>query len=138
MSGWTMAESDRIGRATEFDVASRRGDGTLSPFVTIWGVRSGNNVYVRSAYGPDNGWYRRAKRSGMGRLRVGDVERDVRFAEPLADVQDAIDGAYHTKYDRYGPAMVASVVGQQAAAVTRDSTRWTIVEKGDAAASSSV
>ena len=71
MPSWTADEQDRIGRATELSIASRRADGTLGPHGTIWGVRAGCEVYVRSAYGPDNGWYRRAKSRGRGWLRAG-------------------------------------------------------------------
>jgi hypothetical protein len=48
MAAWTADELDRIGRAMELAVASRRADGTLSPYVTIWGVRSGDDIYIRS------------------------------------------------------------------------------------------
>ena len=48
----------------ELQIASRRADGSLRKFVTIWAVRSGDDVYVRSAYGHDNGWFRRALASG--------------------------------------------------------------------------
>jgi Uncharacterized protein conserved in bacteria (DUF2255) len=71
-----------------------------------------------SAYGPGNGWYRRAKARRAGRVRAGGVERDVQFAEPAAGVHPAIDAAYHTKYDRYGPQIVGTVTGPSAAAVT--------------------
>jgi hypothetical protein len=47
-----------------------------------------------------------------------DIERDVAFAEPDAGVHDAIDTAYHQKYDRYGPSIVGRVVGAEAAAAT--------------------
>jgi hypothetical protein len=118
MAAWTADELDRIGRATEVAVASRRADGTLSPYVTIWGVRSGDDIYIRSAYGPGNGWYRRAKARQAGRIRAGGVERDVQFAEAAANAHPAIDAAYHAKYDRYGPKIVGTVVGPSAAAVT--------------------
>lgn len=45
---------ERIGGAEELQLASRRPDGTLRPYVTMWVVLSGGNLYVRSAYGPDN------------------------------------------------------------------------------------
>ena len=118
MAAWTADELDRIGRATEVAVASRRADGTLSPYVTIWGVRSGDDIYIRSAYGPGNGWYRRAKARRAGRIRAGGVERDVQFAEPAAEVHPAVDAAYHAKYDRYGQQIVGTVTGPSAAAVT--------------------
>ena len=111
MTGWSAQELDAIGRADELEVASYRPDGTLRPAVTIWTVRSGDDVYIRSAYGPDNGWFRRAKASGSGRVRAGGVEKDVRFEEPDGDVHAGLDAAYHAKYDRYGPRIVGSVVG---------------------------
>ena len=36
--------------------ASRRPDRSLRPYVTMWVVRAGVGLYVRSAYGPDNPW----------------------------------------------------------------------------------
>jgi hypothetical protein len=81
MSAWSPEELERIGRAAELQIASRRSDGSLRPYVTIWAVRSGNDVYIRSAHGPNNGWYRRSKASGEGRVRAGGVERDVPFEE---------------------------------------------------------
>ena len=118
MTGWTGDELDRIGAAEELRLASLRPDGTPRPYVTMWVVRAGDDLYVRSAYGPDNPWYRRAKASGAGRVRAGGLERDVAFAEAAPGVHAAIDAAYHSKYDRYGPAIVGSVVGTDAEAVT--------------------
>jgi alkylhydroperoxidase/carboxymuconolactone decarboxylase family protein YurZ len=57
--------------------SSRRADGRLRPHVTMWMVWADGDLYVRSAYGPDNPWYRRA----VGRIRVGGIERDVSFAQ---------------------------------------------------------
>jgi hypothetical protein len=118
MSGWSADELDRIGKAEELAVASRRRDGTLSPYVTIWTVRVGDHVYIRSAYGPDNTWFRNARSRAAGRIRAGGVERDVEFVEPPGDVHAALDAAYHGKYDRHGPRIVGTVVGPAAAAVT--------------------
>ena len=118
MTPWTSDELTRIGGAEELQLASTRPDGTLRPYVTMWVVRAGDDLYVRSAYGPDNPWYRRAKASGAGRIRAGGLERDVAFAEAAPDVHAAIDAAYHAKYDRYGPRIVGSVVGPAVEAVT--------------------
>ena len=118
MSDWTEDELSRIGGATELQVSSTRQDGTLRPYVTIWGVRAGDELYVRSAYGTENGWFRRAKASGTGRVRAGGVERDVTFNAPAPDVHKAIDAAYHAKYDRYGPSIVGTVVGEDAIPAT--------------------
>ena len=66
---WSQDELGRIGAAEEVGLASRRPDGSLRRYVTMWVVRAGDNLYVRSAYGPDNPWYRRATASGAGRIR---------------------------------------------------------------------
>ena len=118
MTGWTQEELGRIGEARELQLASFRRDHTLRPYVTMWVVRADDELYVRSAYGPDNPWFRRAKASGAGRIRAGGLERDVSFAEPLPDVHGGIDAAYHAKYDQYGPQIVGTVVGPEAEAVT--------------------
>ncbi|OCI31942.1 DUF2255 family protein [Oerskovia enterophila] len=117
-AAWTAEELDRIGRAEELQVSSARPDGTLRPYVTIWVVRVGDDVYVRSAYGRENGWFRRALADPRGRVRAGGIEKDVAFVEPPGTVHPAVDAAYHAKYDHYGPAIVGSVTGATAAAAT--------------------
>lgn len=64
MSAWTEDELSRIGRAEELQITSRRADGSLRPYVTIWVVRAGDDIYVRSAYGSSNPWFVRATASG--------------------------------------------------------------------------
>ena len=118
MSAWLPDEVARIGRTTELQVASRRADGSLRPFVTIWVVRSDDDIYVRSAHGWDNGWFQRALRSGDGRIRAGGVERDVTFEQPDPGGAGEISAAYHAKYDRYGAAMVGTVVSPEAERAT--------------------
>ena len=118
MTVWTADELARVGGATEIEVSSRRPDGSLRPYVTIWVVRSGDDLYVRSAYGPDNGWYRRARASGKGRIRAGGLERDVAFEEPGPSVDADLHASYHTKYDQYGARMVGTVVSTEAARAT--------------------
>jgi hypothetical protein len=115
MTSWTEEELTTIGRAEELQVSPLRRDGTLRPYVTIWVVRAGDDLYVRSAHGTNNPWFVRAKASRAGRIRAGGIERDVAFEEAAPDSHAGIDAAYHTKYDRYGPRMVGTVVGSQAA-----------------------
>ena len=109
-AGWTADELARIGDAQELELASRREDGTLRRYVTIWAVRAGDQLFVRSAHGRDNPWFRRAVASGTGRIRAGGVERDVRFERPEPEVHTAVDAAYHAKYDHYPKAYVDPVV----------------------------
>jgi hypothetical protein len=123
MSGWTETELAQIGATEELRIASRRRDGSLRRDVIIWVVRSGNDLYVRSAYGAANPWYRGAVSSGLGRITAGTLERDVVFGTVVGadasdaggDVHKAIDAAYHAKYDRHGAAVVGTVVGPDAA-----------------------
>jgi hypothetical protein len=113
-SAWTSDEVNRLGRTTEIQLASQRPDGSLRPFATIWVVKVDDNLFVRSAHGWDNGWFQRALRSGQGRVRTGGIERDVAFEQPGPEAAGNITAAYHAKYDRYGPAIVGTVVSSEA------------------------
>jgi hypothetical protein len=118
MSAWSSDALTTVGAAEELRVSSYRPDGSLRPFVIIWVVRVGDDVYIRSAYGPGNGWFRRAEASGIGRITVPGLEQDVTFVAPAPDAHPAIDAAYHAKYDRYGPGIVNTVVGPDVVPVT--------------------
>jgi len=115
---WTPDDLERIGAADELEIASRRPDGSLGRYVTIWVVRIGDDIYVRSAFGPDAGWFARAVRSGTGRIRAGGVERDVDFERTVSVDDEAVDAEYHRKYDHYGHRLVDPVVGPEPASLT--------------------
>jgi len=53
---WSSEELRRIGQAEELQLASARAGGPLRKYVTMWVVRAGDAVYVRSAYGSSNPW----------------------------------------------------------------------------------
>ncbi len=118
MSSWTADELTRIGRADELQISSRRADGTLRPSITIWAVREGDDLYVRSAHGYDNPWFQRALHSGEGQIQAGGIERDVAFEVPEPEAAARVTAAYHAKYDRYGPAIVGTVVSTEAEQAT--------------------
>jgi len=118
MATWTANDLNRIGASDELDLASRRADGSLSGFVTMWVVRAGDDLFVRSAGGPNRPWYRNASAVGRGVIRAGRVEHDVAFTDAGSDVFERVDAAYHVKYYRYGPTIVGSVVGPAAHQVT--------------------
>ncbi len=48
MAKWTSDELDKIGAADELELAPLRRNGTLRNPVTIWVVRLGDDLYVRS------------------------------------------------------------------------------------------
>jgi hypothetical protein len=118
VSGWTGEELQRIGGAAELRLAPRRQDGSLRPFTTMWVVRAGNDLYVRSAGGPNRPWYRHAIASRSGRIEAGGVEAEVEFAAAAPEANQDIDSAYHAEYDRYGPVIVGHVTGPVAHLVT--------------------
>jgi hypothetical protein len=118
VSGWTGAELQRISGAQELRLASRRQDGSLRPFTTMWVVRAADDLYVRSAGGPERPWYRAAVASGAGRIQAAGVDAEVEFAAAAPEADQEIDSQYHAKYDRYGPGTVGHVTGPAAHAVT--------------------
>jgi hypothetical protein len=117
MPGWTDAELTAIGDARAIDITTLRGDGTHRRAVTIWVVRVGDDLYVRSVRGRPGGWFRHAVHSLHGRIRVGGAEREVAFEEPDRSVHPGIDDAYRTKY-RTSPSSVAAMITPDAAAAT--------------------
>lgn len=54
----------------------------------------------------------------MSAWTADELARDVRFAAADPGGHEAVDAAYHAKYDRYGPRIVGAVVGPQVADVT--------------------
>jgi len=109
---FTAQELQAIGGADELQVSSRRFNGTMRPAVTIWGVRVGDDLYIRSAHGAENGWFRRAVGSGHGQIRAGGLIKRVAFERVVDEaVNERIDAEYHRKYDRYGARIVGTVVG---------------------------
>jgi hypothetical protein len=118
VTAWTSEELEKIGAADELELASARRDGTLRRPVTIWVVRHGDDLSVRSVNGRTSSWFRGTQDRHEGHIGAGGVDKDVRFAEARADVHDAIDAAYHTKYDRYPAAYVDPTVTPEARAAT--------------------
>jgi hypothetical protein len=118
MSDWTAEELDTIGAADELEIAALAPDGTPRPATTIWVVRVGDDLYVRSFRGRGGGWFRSVLRRPQGRIRAGGLTRDVAFQEPEDADNAAIDRAYRTKYARYGGAYVDPMVSRDATAAT--------------------
>ena len=121
MTTWTSDELNSIGEAEELQIAALRRDGTLRKPVTIWVVRLGDDLYVRSAYGRSAAWFRGTQVRHEGRIRAGGVEKDVTFVD-VADadhtIHDQIDAAYRAKYRRQPERFVSPVVNAEARTVT--------------------
>ncbi|WP_026343736.1 DUF2255 family protein [Nocardia sp. BMG111209] len=118
MTAWTTDELTRLDHEDEFEISSRRSDGSLSSARVIWAVRDGDAVYVRSVNGPTATWYRGTRRQHEGHLSTDGVERDVTFVDATPDVNDRIDAAYRNKYRRYASNIIDSITGPQASATT--------------------
>lgn len=119
MAGWTNDELSTIGAAEELQIAPARRNGTLRTPVTIWVVRVGDDVYVRSWRGPDGGWFRGAQQTHEGHIHAGGADKDVTYVEETDPViNDRIDGAYRTKYRRYADSYVPPMIAPEARATT--------------------
>ena len=119
MTAWSKDELRRVGAADELQIAGQRSDGTLRPAVTIWVVRVGDDLYVRSVKGQAGKWFLGMQVRMAGHISAGGVEKDVAFGavdDPAVHAQ--IDIVYHSKYDRYGARYVDPIVNSTAQAAT--------------------
>jgi hypothetical protein len=117
MSTWTNDELSKLGSVEELDLASVRRDGTLRNPVTMWVVRYGNDVYVRSVYGRGSSWFRGAQTRHEAHIQAGGVDKDVLLVE-TDEVNDELDAAYRAKYHRYAESIVGSIVSPIARTAT--------------------
>jgi hypothetical protein len=118
MTTWTSDELDQVGSADELQLATSRPDGSLRNPVTIWVVRLGDDLYVRSYRGSHGSWFRRASERREGRIQAGGVNKDVTFADADHGLDDQIDAAYRTKYRGYGGTYVDPMVAPEARTTT--------------------
>jgi hypothetical protein len=119
MTTWTNDELDKIGTAEELQIASLRSDGTLRKPVTIWVVRLGDDLYVRSVYGRGSAWFRGSQTRHEGQIRAGGVVKDVTFVEESDPaINDQIDGIYRSKYRRYATSIINSIISPEARSAT--------------------
>jgi hypothetical protein len=120
MTTWTSDELDKIGTAEELEIASLRDDGALRKPRTIWVVRVGDNLYIRSVNGRTSAWFRGAQVRHEGRIRAGGVEKDVSLVEVDTndDIHQEVDAAYRTKYRRYAANIIDHITGADARSAT--------------------
>jgi hypothetical protein len=118
MTGWTSDELTKIEAADELEIASIRRDDRLRNLVTIWVVRLGDDLYVRSVNGRTGAWFRGTQVRHEGRIRAGGVEKDVTFVDTDDGINDQIDDAFRSKYRRYAPSIVGSVLTPEARSAT--------------------
>jgi hypothetical protein len=116
---WASEELQQFGAAHELEIASRRPDGTLRGWVPIWVVSTGGQVYVRTWYRRETGWFGQVLTSRRARIRVPGLEADAAVedvGESTPDLRAEIDAAYSAKYGRHGGT--ERMVTDEAAAAT--------------------
>jgi len=118
MTEWTTDQLAKIGEAEEVQIASVWRDGILRKPVTVWVVRHGDDLYVRSVSGRNGHWFRGTQESHQGWIRAGGVQRDVAFEHANHDLEGEIDVAYRTKCRRYAGKILNSVLTPEARSTT--------------------
>lgn len=116
--GWTPEQLALVDAAGELEIAVRRADGTLRPWTPIWVVHAGADVYVRTWYRRETGWYGLALSTRRARVGVAGVELDVRIEDVgvgPSGLREDVDAAYR---DKYGGGSTGNMVGDEAAATT--------------------
>jgi len=116
-TAWTSDELSTIGATEELQIAPLQQDGSLRKPVTIWVVRQGDDLFVRSVNGRTAAWFSGAQVRHEAHIHAGNVDKDVLLVE-TNDLNDAIDSAYRTKYRRYDADTVNSDLTPQARAAT--------------------
>jgi len=109
---WSPDELQVIEAALELQIAVKRTDGTLHRWTPIWVVSAEGDVYVRTWYRRDTGWFGHALRSCRARIRVPGLEADIAVedvGEGPAGLRERVDTAYRDKYGRSGSSSMVEV-----------------------------
>jgi hypothetical protein len=117
MAAWTSDELRRIEAADELRISSIRPDDTLRSPVTIWVVRHGDDLYVRSVNGRGSAWFRGIQDRQQAQIEASGVVKDVQLVE-TKDLNDEIDAAYRSKYQRYAASTIDRITSPEARAAT--------------------
>ena len=112
--GWTAEELALVDVAVELEMAAHRPDGSLRPATPIWVVCAEGQVYVRSWYRRDTGWFGAVLRSRRARVTVPGLTAEV-VVEDVGAAAPGVDAAYRGKYGHDG---AGSMVTDAAAATT--------------------
>ena len=118
MATWSKDELAKIGGAEELQISSLREDGVLGSPRTIWVVRHGDGLYVRSVNGRTSAWFRGVQQLHRGHIRAGGVESDVDLLELGNDMNAELDAAYADKYHRYAQSIIDHITGGEAQSAT--------------------
>ena len=84
-------------------------------------VTAAGQVYVRTWYRRDSGWFGHVVRSRRARIRVPGLEADIAIedvGDDEGELRASVDAAYRAKYGRYGETTVDRMASDDAAATT--------------------
>ncbi|MCX5329049.1 DUF2255 family protein [Streptomyces sp. NBC_00140] len=115
---WTSQELDSVEHAEELQIAALRRGGELGSRRTIWVVRVGDGIYVRSVNGPGSDWYRGTRARQEGRVQAGGVTKDVTMIDAADDINGAVDAAYRVKYGHYAAYIIKAITSPEASSTT--------------------
>ncbi len=120
MPAWKTEDLNRIADAEEIAVTATNEDGSPRDPVTVWVVRDGHDLYVRSFKGPGGAWYRSVSKRPEGRVGTDGVQKDVTFSVVDDEaLNDTVDAAYRAKYQRFGAGYLDPMTSDQARGTTR-------------------
>lgn len=118
---WSPEYLARVDTSDELVIAVENTDGSLRRAVPIWVVRVDDDVFVRTWYHRTTGWFGHVLTSHRAHVRIAGMDSDVTIDEiggEPAELRADIDGAYRTKYARYGSATADRMVSDSAASTT--------------------
>lgn len=119
MAGWTQDELTAVGESDELEIAPAQ-DSNLRRATPIWVVRVGDQLFVRSHRGRRGRWYQRVQVTHRGRISAGGLTKDVELVDAGDDaaLNEAVDAAYMSKYQRYGSRYVDPMLAATARQTT--------------------
>ena len=105
MKTWNIEDAAILSAPDEVQVVTYRRDGRARQPTTIWIVRDGADVFIRSTNGRTAAWFRAAITNRAGQVVARDNVFDVTFTEAEEHELTRVDAAYRAKYGRY-PSIV--------------------------------
>ena len=115
---WTSDDLAAIETTDELRLAPRRRDASLATARTVWAVRVGDDLFVRSVNGLSAAWYRGVQERHQGHVQAAGVSRDVVFEDVGSKLDDQIDAAYRSKYRRHAASTLDRITSRQARSTT--------------------
>src|SRR6266704_170469 len=112
MTSWTRNDLESIGAADEL---------LLQCFQEGWHAsKAGHDLDVRAYRGRETAWFRHIQQRHEGRIGAGSVTKDVTFVDASSDeaLNNKIDAAYQSKYQRYSATYVDPMIAPEARATT--------------------